>query len=307
MIAISGRRLSSDAMSTDPIPIGSGALQALVSPLGAELKNLRLHGDEWLWQGDPASWPRQAPVLFPYCGRCRDRVIRVKGTVFPNQPIHGFAPDSVFQVAEQTPDTLSLVLEDTPATRTLYPFTFRLMVNFSVRDRAFQQEIVVTNTGTETLPVSAGFHPGFRWPIPGQTDRQRHILRFEHHETAPVALPDSDGLMGGTTMPNPIRDSVLRLDDTLFHAGSAVFQNLKSRSLWYGVPGHPGLRLDFTTPHLVLWRWPGPGSADFLCIEPWAGLPDPAGFSGELREKPGMTLLPPGTDTKWGIILSLEA
>ncbi len=291
-------------MSTDLILIGSGELAAQISPVGAELMNVRLKGEEWLWQGSPASWPRRAPVLFPHCGRTRNRTIRIGSMAYPDQPIHGFAPESRFRIATRTPETLSLVLEDSPATRALYPFGFRLEVRFAVRDGALHQEIAVTNTGPEPLPVAAGFHPGFPWPLPGQTDKSAHLIRFAQDETDPVALPDADGLMGGATMPNPVRDRILTLDDGLFQAGSAVFQNLNSRCLWFGVPGHPGLGLEFTTPHLVLWRWPGPESADFLCIEPWAGLPDPAGFDGDWRDKPSMTLLPPGEHTKWGLIIT---
>jgi hypothetical protein len=36
---------------------------------------------------------------------------------------------------------------------------------------------------------------------------------------------------------------------------------------------------------------PGGG---WLCIEPWHGMSSPAGFDGEITEKPGIMLIPPG-------------
>ena len=70
-------------MATSPlthnVTIGSGDLSVTISPVGTELKSLRYKGKEWLWQGDAASWPRQAPVLFPHCGRTARRTIRVVG------------------------------------------------------------------------------------------------------------------------------------------------------------------------------------------------------------------------------------
>lgn len=291
-------------MSTQAISLGSGALTALISPIGAELTALRLNGQEWLWPGDRASWPRQAPILFPLCGRTCNREIRVGEQVFSNQPIHGFAPESRFEILAQTSDSLTLGLVDTPTTRAMYPYAFRLTVNFVIEDGTLQQEIALTNTGTATLPASVGFHPGFQWPIPGQTKQAGHILRFEMDERDPVALPNADGLMGGETMPSPVQGGVLQLTDGLFTAGSVVFDRLQSRSLWYGVPGAPGLAMRFTTPFLVLWRWPGPGTANFICIEPWAGLPDPAGFRGALPEKPGMTHVAAGNTTKWCMSLT---
>ena len=44
-------------------------------------------------------------------------------------------------------------------------------------------------------------------------------------------------------------------------------------------------------PLLAVWANPkGP----FICLEPWFGRTDDAGFTGTLAEKPGMELLSPG-------------
>jgi galactose mutarotase-like enzyme len=43
--------------------------------------------------------------------------------------------------------------------------------------------------------------------------------------------------------------------------------------------------------HLGVWSKPG---APFLCIEPWRGVADPAGFAGELGDKPGVFVIAPG-------------
>jgi galactose mutarotase-like enzyme len=42
---------------------------------------------------------------------------------------------------------------------------------------------------------------------------------------------------------------------------------------------------------LGLWTKPG---APFVCIEPWHGITDPAGFAGDFLQKPGVFVLPPG-------------
>lgn len=284
---------------TDGITLRSERLRATIRPRGAELVSLLWEGDEWLWQGDPASWPRQAPVLFPHCGRTFERTIRVNGTPYPDQPIHGFAPNSIFTLTDQGPDEAIFTLVDDAETRRVYPFSFRLTVRFTVRDNVVEQTLTVANTSPGRMPVAAGFHPGFAWPLPGAGAREDHCILFEKDEAHPVALPNGDGLMGGATMPSPVHNRRLNLDRRLFKAGSAIFDRLESRWVWFGVPGRPGLRVSFDTPVLVLWRWPGPDQADYLCIEPWAGLPDPAGFNGELASKPGITELEPGEIREW--------
>jgi galactose mutarotase-like enzyme len=45
-------------------------------------------------------------------------------------------------------------------------------------------------------------------------------------------------------------------------------------------------------PHLGIWTRPGAG---FVCIEPWQGYASPKDFDGELRDKPGILSIAPGT------------
>ncbi|MBP3534955.1 MAG: hypothetical protein J6J53_02960, partial [Muribaculaceae bacterium] len=57
----------------------NGAMSASVSTLGAELVSLKRDGKEYLWQGDPAYWHGQSPLLFPNCGsfyETFDRLVR---------------------------------------------------------------------------------------------------------------------------------------------------------------------------------------------------------------------------------------
>jgi galactose mutarotase-like enzyme len=71
-----------------------------------------------------------------------------------------------------------------------------------------------------------------------------------------------------------------------------VFDSLASRSVRYGVPGKRSLTVSFPDmPHLGIWTKPGAG---FICIEPWQGYASPEAFDGELAEKPGIVLIPPG-------------
>jgi galactose mutarotase-like enzyme len=44
-------------------------------------------------------------------------------------------------------------------------------------------------------------------------------------------------------------------------------------------------------PYLGIWTKPG---AHFVCIEPWHGITDRQGFSGDFREREGVFVLPCG-------------
>ena len=54
----------------------------------------------------------------------------------------------------------------------------------------------------------------------------------------------------------------------------------------------PRIRVSYPdAPYLGLWTKP---QANFICIEPWHGVADPEGFTGDFTEKPGVFIVPPG-------------
>jgi galactose mutarotase-like enzyme len=278
---------------SEPITLSSRTLQVRVSPRGAELKSVRdRKGREWLWQGDPRSWPRQAPVLFPVIGRCRNGVVRYQGRSYP-MTIHGFAPNAVFQVQAQSAEMCVLRLVADENTRATLPFSFQLDVRFELRGETLTQEATVTNLGVEDLPSSVGFHPGFSWPLPSSlgVPRNSHLVRFQSVELNPIRRLSDQGLLAGSEQTSIVgRD--LRLSDELFADGALVFERVESRQLWFGAPDREGILVDLgNMPHLGIWTLP---TARFVCIEPWQGHSEPEGHNGNLLEKPGMVHLRPG-------------
>ncbi len=286
------------------LSIAGPDLAAGIALHGAELKSLRDgSGREWLWPGDPRSWPRTAPVLFPVVGRCAGGVIRHRGTAFP-MPQHGFARDRDFAVVDQAADTCRLRLAADAETRRAYPFAFSLDLTFAIAGNRLAQTAVVTNTGAEPLAASVGFHPGFRWPLascPGAA-KADHVIVFESDEPHPIRQLD-DGLLSPVPCKTPVAGARLKLAESLFRDGALVFDRLESRALWFGVPGEPGLSVTFPDcPHLGIWMLPG---ADFLCIEPWQGHTDPKDFTGELSDKPGTVCLAPGKSLSRGMTVAV--
>ena len=57
---------------------------------------------------------------------------------------------SAFEVAEQGADFLRLLLSDDDETRALYPFSFRLEVEFRLASNRLENALIVTNPGDET-------------------------------------------------------------------------------------------------------------------------------------------------------------
>lgn len=290
-------------MSDDLVTLVSTELSADVAALGAELVRLDdAVGDPLLWNGDPAFWSGRAPLLFPIVGGLAGGVFRHRGETFA-LPRHGFARRSRFTLVDRGTAHATFRLDASAETRAVWPFDFRLDVTHALAGATLNTTAAVTNRSDETMPVAFGFHPAFRWPLPGAGPRGAHVVRFERAEPAPIRRLDGDGLVAPVPRPTPVAGDTLPLDDTLFVEDAIVFDRLESRRLTFGA-GDVRLALAFADmPHLGIWTKPG---APFLCLEPWQGHADPVGFTGDLADKPGMVPLAPGATRRFFMSVTLE-
>ncbi|WP_114943954.1 aldose 1-epimerase family protein [Microvirga calopogonii] len=286
------------------VNISSPHLQAQVSEKGAELVRLQdVHGKDLLWDGDPAFWTGRSPLLFPVVGRVRNDRIRVDGSEY-GLPKHGFARTSLFEVREVEASQCRFGLTSDKTTLQQYPFPFELDVSYRIKDATLTITAAVNNAGPSVMPVSFGFHPAFRWPLPYGAPREAHAIRFEREETAPIRRP-VDGLISRDVEASPVQGRMLRLQDRYFETDALVFDRLESRSVTYGAPAGGSIQVDFPDmPHLGIWTKPGAG---FICIEPWQGHADPEGFDGEFAAKPGVVLVRPGETRNFAMAITISS
>lgn len=268
------------------VVIASDGLMAAINPLGAELSSLKdAAGRELMTDADPALWTGRAPLLFPVVGKPAGETIRIDGRAFPMKQ-HGFARRMMFAVAERAADRATFVLTDTDETRACYPFAFRLEVTFRIEGATLHVDVSVGNPGDAPLPASFGFHPAFAWPLPGGGAKEAHSITFSADEPEALRQIDADGQIAPGPRPSPLDGRTLRLRDDLFANDALIWDRLHTDRLTYH--GERGPRLEIAFPDtLMLGIWTKPG-AHFVCIEPWHGIADPAGFTGDFRDKPGV-------------------
>jgi len=274
------------------ISLNSGDLTAEVNPLGAQLSTLRDRaGRDLLWDGDPSVWTGRAPLLFPIVGTLAGGCYRLGPTIY-QLPRHGFARGKLFDIVDATSASAAFRLKADESSLLVYPFRFELDVQFALDGPTLAVTTYVRNAGDEDMPASFGYHPGFRWPLPFGRARSSHFIEFAGDEPAPIRRLDADGLLTPERHPTPISQRRLALEDSLFHDDVIIFDEIRSRSVTYGADDGPRLRVSFPdSPCLGLWTKP---RANFICIEPWHGVADPAGFAGDFRAKPGVFTLTPG-------------
>ena len=294
-----------NGVSEELVRIASGEWSALIHPLGAELQSLRDGaGREFMTDADPAFWTGHAPLLFPIIGSLSGDVFRYQEREY-SLPRHGFARRNRFAIVEQGEDAVTFALEDSETTRAVYPFAFRLEMAFGLRGGTLSMAATVHNRGDGPMPFSFGYHPAFAWPLPGGGDKTAHRIIFTQEEPDPVRrVSKTTGELLPEGEASPVVGRELGLREELFIHDAVIWTGLNSRALRYAAPDGPALDIAFPdSPDLGLWQVPG---AHYICIEPWAGHADPQGFAGEISEKPGIILLPPGEAKVFRLDVSVQ-
>ncbi len=263
---------------------------------GAELLSVRRNDNkyEYIWQRDPAHWSSSAPWLFPICSHLAEDRYTWRGKTY-ELPIHGFARHQTFIPVTVSKTALTLVLDDTPETRRLYPFSFSLSITYRLVENDLEIEASVENTGKGTLPFAFGAHPGFNVPMEGKGSFEDYCLQFGEHCSPDELLLSENGLNTGKKKAYILREGkYLDLKRKRFEA-DGIFLSRMADSVTLGMEDNPRAVTVFypNAPYLGIWSKPDRG-ASFVCIEPWYGLPSFEGEIDDLATKSDLFRLPRG-------------
>lgn len=284
------------------VRITSNKFSATFTTLGAQMTSLRANADqhEYLWQGNPDFWGRQAPVLFPFVGRLKDDQYEFEGKMY-HQTQHGFARDMEFQLVQQNDNRVTFILESNEDTKQNYPFDFELQITYAIDDQGLTVEYVVTNLGKTEMLYSIGAHPGFNVPfVDGEAFEQTKVAvnpNFVYRQI-PLIGPYHDMSKERAldmTKSLSVDRKTFKNDAIIFDLqGAPVDVSLISKNGDHGIT----VRLS-DTPYVGVWS-PYPKNAPFMCIEPWWGIADSVDSDQQLTHKTGIRRLAAQTDKSMG-------
>ena len=271
-------------------------LTVQVSRHGAELSSIRKGETEYLWQADPRFWARHSPVLFPIVGSVWNGRYRVGDREFALGQ-HGFARDMDFELVEQTDTELRYRLDSSEDTLAVYPWPFRLEIAYRLYGGRIDVIWEVTNPGSEDMFFQIGAHPAFNYPDYDPETDARGSFSFDRRKGLECIRIKEKGCVDALTKypleldgdgRYPLSKDTFDVIDTLMLQDSQL-----GKVTLHRIDGSPWLSLAFTAPVVGLWSPPGK-NAPFICIEPWYGRCDRAGYEGDYRDKDWINRLAPG-------------
>jgi len=270
--------------------ISNSHINLEVDTQGAEMVKLSTtSGRDYLWDGNPDTWARNAPVLFPIVGKLINNSYKLGEETY-YLPQHGFARDVAFKLVSQSENELEFVLHETENTLKVYPFSFQLSIKYTLIGSTVSIDYKIKNSSDKLLPFSIGAHPAFM--LDPNVPLNEYYIEFEKAESGYV-----HPLVGGLVKPEadkqiPLHNNKLALSASLFADDALIFSQLQSK--WVAlVHEASNYRVQVQIagfPWLGIW---GKDHVPFVCIEPWLGHADFTNHDLNFYKKSGIITLEP--------------
>lgn len=278
-------------------------LSCTIESVGAELRSMRdkTSGKEFIWPIKPDIWGSSAPVLFPAIGSIREGHWRYQGKSFPMTK-HGIIRNNAVLKFEQiAKNACSFSLESSTATQLLYPFDFQFKVDYVLLGRDLKMIYTIQNLGKLSMPFSCGGHTAYFCPLDAHTRLEDYRIEFPTRNEIVADTLAASGLLGYRKRSYSLQNGALTLSADLFNEDALIFADIDfDHVILHGPKPEDRIEVWFKGyPNLALWAKPG---ADYVCIEPWLGLPDREDTSTAVLEKDSFKLLEAGQQFQIEII-----
>lgn len=254
---------------------------AEISTKGAELQNLinKKNGKDIIWQGDKSVWGNHAPILFPFVARCLGGHFFIEGKDCEYTRNHGFARDLEWNCIAQTSDSASFELTQSDETLYRFPYSFSVKAEYKLTEKGIDWKIIVKNTDNKPFKFDTGTHAAFSM---NGNKAEDFVVEFEKKEPLTAVLCTPDGYLktdanGSAPLTKPYGEKesgIIPVTSSGFGNGH-LFTNITSD--WVGLRNtKDNSIIKIQTkgfPYCMIWQNTA-GTPQFVCIEPWHGLPD---------------------------------
>ena len=250
--------------------ISNDYLTVKVSSKGGELHSMcTKDGHEYMWQGDPASWNRHAPNLFPFVGRFNNGKYTFKGKEYEIGQ-HGFLRDKELTFVSNDDNKLVLSFEETEETLKVFPFEFKITLTYTLDKNTFKVSYDIDNKGNDTMYFGIGGHPGFNVPMDENTKFEDYYLQFEDGLSPQQTILNDEYWFERETKAYSLEEgNRINLTHELFNHDAIILSNAGKTVEIKSDKSDRSILFDFDNFEMIAFWQSHNGDPDFVCIEPW--------------------------------------
>ena len=163
----------------------------------------------------------------------------------------------------------------------------------------------VENLDSVPMHFACGGHTAYACPLSENIKLSDYVIEFPTPHTLEARTLGSSGLLSHRKRKIESNEETLPLSDTLFNEDALIFSNIAYDWIRLRKKNEEkGIVVRFKDyPHLALWSKP---CADYVCIEPWLGLPDGEDESIDITQKPTYKTIEPNTTFSIAIETEIE-
>ncbi len=277
--------------------IKSDVLTVVISSLGAEMISaVGKDGFEYIWQNESGEfWKSHAPILFPHCGRILNSEYTYEGKRY-EMGIHGFARNYEFELVSQSECEVVLSLKANADTKSVYPFDFEIIADYSVKGDELCANYTVKNTDGKVMPYMFGWHPGFNLDCKNGESTEDFYIDFMGIDEC-LRHPQQNGaFIAPAGVPYALPGGRYQIcEEEIAREGSMIFVETGNTVRLCTPNSTHGLEFSYSNnlPYFLIWKWPS-AEAKYVCLEPWSDIPGP-GDAPEVLETKKMSHLLPGS------------
>jgi len=274
---------------------------------GAEMRSLKNKrtGEEYIWQIDHSIWGSSSPVLFPTIGKVKASKIVYNDKEYA-MPKHGIIRHNDMLSFEHT-GISKCVFSLTSSEETLkqYPFIFSFKVEYTLIKKRLIMNYIIENLDNVPMHFACGGHTAYACPLSEHVKLSDYVIEFPVPFDLKATMLGKSGLLSHVKHNIESNEEILPLSNTLFNKDALIFSNIKCD--WVRLRKKnkkKGIVVTFKNyPHLALWSKP---SADYICIEPWLGLPDLEDEAIDITQKTNYKTIDPGCQFSIAIETEIE-
>jgi galactose mutarotase-like enzyme len=208
-------------------------------------------------------------------------------------PKHGIIRHNTdLKLKRHNPGECSFTLDYSAKTLKQYPFRFSFKINYKLEQHKLVMTYNIVNKDKVDMFFACGGHTAYACGFNDQIKLTDYVIEFPHAVNLKAMTLGDSGLLSDSIRDIITERNLLQLSENLFDDDALIFANvdydwvrLRKRS------AEKGVVVKFKGfPNLAFWSKPG---ADYVCIEPWLGLPDRENESIDITEKSTFTRLKP--------------
>lgn len=265
-------------------------LELVITSRGAEKQELIGSNQVHYLRKPDHVWNRVSPILFPNVGRLKGGVTTIHNQLYA-LPLHGFLRDHEFDVLQHKENEISLVQVYSEDTLQLFPFKYKAIVTYTLKDKSLFTNIKIVNEDQIQMPFNLGGHPGFNCPLYSNERFEDYRVCFEKTESFISPFVEVDGTLNfDRGQPFEAIDEIA-LDYRYFENDAIIIPRIKSKRVDLINAQNQGIRFHFDDfVSLAIWTRP---QAPFVCLEPWIGYGDRYDSNQQFDKKDNIVMLSP--------------